>query len=60
MTGHRLQSSQQGYQEVHLAHAQGRRHIFQTKWSYVFYHFGSLSRIPLYSPGEVIHTKDCL
>ena len=43
-----------------MARAQGRRHIFQIEWSYVFFHFGSLSRIPSYSPGQVIHTKNCL
>ena len=36
MSSHRLQGSQQGYQEIHMTHAQSRGYIFQTKWSYIF------------------------
>ena len=45
MSSHRLQGSQQGYQEIHMAHAQSRGYIFQTKQSYIFYNFGPLCRI---------------
>ena len=31
MSSHRLQGSQQGYQEIYMAHAQSRGYIFQTK-----------------------------
>ena len=43
-----------------MAHAQGRGHIFQIKWSYIFHHFGPLHRIPSHSPGQVIYTQDCI
>ena len=36
MSSHRLQGSQQGYKKIHMAHAQSRGYIFQTKWSYIF------------------------
>ena len=52
--------SQQGYQEIYMAHAQSRGNIFQTKWSYVFHNFGSLHRIPLHPSGQVIYTQNCL
>ena len=32
MISYRLQSSKQGYQEIHLAYAKGQRHILQIKW----------------------------
>ena len=32
MISYQLQSSKQGYQEIHLAHAKSQRHILQTKW----------------------------
>ena len=56
MSSHRLQGSQQGYKKILVAHAQGRGHIFQIKWSYIFHHFGPSCRIPSHSPGQVIYT----
>ena len=32
MISYQLQSSKQGYQEIHLAHAKSQRHILQVKW----------------------------
>ena len=44
MSSCRLQGSQQGYQEIYMAHAQSRGYIFQTKWSYIFYNFGPFAQ----------------
>ena len=32
MISYQLQSSEQGYQKIYLAHAKSQRHILQIKW----------------------------